>query len=495
MNFKVTTFSNLEGKMKILLVICGIFLMAFTTGDSKSYYNIPISPTSIYTDDFDLDGDKDIIIGHITGVGYTNPSLTILKNDGQGYFEVYDTAKTYFGAQYDIFSKKINGDNYPEIVTFLVYENSSRYIRILINDEGVFDEYQDFSLNQTEPFGHKTFGDANGDGLVDIIIASYGCQCWGILHNQGQGNFSEPEYFDVDYHPTDIKCGNLNNDEIDDIVIGGGDVNIYFPGDSGFEITTFDNGSWFVFIDDFDNDGDNDIIGIDGVYTWNYFSYMENTGNGNFIQHPDTTTHPGGLDFSLTDLDNDGLSEILCLANSFSGIYIFYNKGNFHLGEPEFIPVTYFGEDSRRFHCDDLDNNGFNDIIIVRRHGSPLTANLTILFNDGQGNFVEDPIISTQTSNFEPQTSNLSCNPNPFKTETSISFTTMTSEITRLQIFDLNGNLINSLVNDNLLIDKYTVKWNGRDKNGKEVNTGVYIIRFVSGKQKESCKLIYQKCQ
>lgn len=481
---------------ELLLLFFLIVLLSFTAGKSKSNYNIPISPTSIYTDDFDLDGDKDIIIGHITGVAYTNPSLTILKNDGQGYFEVYDTAKTYFGAQYDIFSYDLYGDGYPEIVTVL-YESEKmkgdNFIRILNLDTTGIVSFNDYFLNNEYGFSHKTYGDANGDGLVDIIIASYGCQCWGILLNQGQGNFSEPEYFDVDYHPTDIKCGNLNNDEIDDIVIGGGDVNIYFPGDSGFEITTFDNGSWFVFIDDFDNDGDNDIVGIDGVYTWNYFSYMENTGNGNFIQHADTTTHPGGLDFSLTDLDNDGLSEILCLANSFSGIYIFYNKGNFHLGEPEFIPVTYFGEDSRRFHCDDLDNNGFNDIIIVRRHGSPLTANLTILFNDGQGSFVEDPITGSETPNppLGIQAPSLMCYPNPFATRTTISFTIEKRERVQLNIFDINGQLIQTIINEELPKGEYKYSWGATDKSRNKLKNGIYFVKIIlNNYQKQVIKTI-----
>ncbi len=470
-----------------------ILWLSFTTGDSKSEYNIPIRPTSIFTDDIDLDDDKDIIIGHITGLGDSNPSVTILKNDGQGYFSIFDTSITYLGSQYDILSNDLYGDGYPEIVTIYSESDkskSSTYIRTLnLNSSGVI-SYNDYFLSNDYGFSYKTYGDANGNNHTDIIIASYGCKCWGILYNQGQGNFSEPDYFGVENHPTDIKCGDLNNDEKDDIVVGGGDVNIYFPTDSGFEQTTIDNGSWHVFIDDFDNDGDNDIVGIDGMYTWNYFSYIENTGNGNFIQHPDTTTHPGGFDFSLTDMDNDGLSEILCLSNTYSGIYIFYNKGNFHLGEPVFIPVTYLGEDSRRFHCDDLDNNGFNDIIIVRRHGSPLPSNLIILFNDGEGNFLENPttgINKTKTDN----NISINCYPNPFINNISFDFIVPEPGIEKISVFDITGKFVINPVEKRIGGLAGTYIWNGLNKLNQEVNPGIYFVEIIlDNRQQQVIKII-----
>ena len=467
---------------KLLLIFFCIFLLAFTIGYSKSEYNIPISPTSIFTDDIDLDNDIDIIIGHLTGIGYTNPSITFLKNNGTGYFDIFDTSLTYLGSQSDIFSNNLYGDYYPEIVTNFSeadYSKTSTYIRILnLNSSGVIN-FNDYFLSNEYGFSYKTYGDVNGNNHTDIIIASYGCQCWGILYNQGQGNFFEPEYFNVTYSPTDIKCGNLNNDEKDDIVVGAADVYIYFPTDTGFELTTFDNGSLHVFINDFDNDGDNDIVGIDGLYTWNYFSYMENTGDGNFIQHPDTTTHPGCFDFFLSDLDNDGLNEILGLSNSLSGIYIFYNKGDFHLFDPVFIPIDYYGESTRRIHCNDLDGNGYNDIIVTRGHGAPLpVGNVIILFNDGNGNFVEDPITDIKTPNPPVcgQALDLLCYPNPFITETTISFTLEKRERVQLHIFDISGQLIQTIVNKELPKGEHRFIWNSTDKFGNKIKKGIYFL-------------------
>lgn len=436
--------------MKRYLLLPIIFLLAFTTSDNKSNYNIPIRPTSIYTIDFDLDDDQDIIVGHLTNMGYTNPSITLMRNNGQGHFSIFDSSYTYLGYQYDIFSRNLYGDQYPEIVTVFFESEKNKsgsYLRILKMDTTGIIGYSDYFTSINYSFDYKTYGDINGDGDIDIIIASYDCQCWGILYNQGEGNFSEPEYYYTEFPPTDVSCENLNNDSFDDIVIGGADVNIYLSNGSGFDEIIFTNGSWDVFIDDFDNDGDNDIVGIDGMYTWNYFSYIENSGNNNFIQHPDTTTHPGCLDFYLSDLDNDGLKEILGLSNNLSGIYIFYNKGNFHIQDPVFIAIDYYGEETRRLRCDDLDGNGYNDIIVVRRHGIPLPANLKILFNDGNGNFIDDPI--TNIPNTEVATQNLlSCFPNPIQSHATIKFNLSKPSTIELILMDNSGRIINYLLSN-----------------------------------------------
>lgn len=475
---------------RLFLIIFALFFLGSSTINDKSDYNIPSKARSIFTDDIDLDNDKDIIIGHLTGVGYTNPSISILKNDGYGYFDIFDTSNTYCGYQYNVFSRNLYGDLYPEIITIMHEAQSSKggnYIRILnINSTGVI-SYNDIFLSFDFGFDYKTSGDVNGDDQTDIIFASYGCQCWGILYNQGQGNFEEPEFYNTEFSPTSITCGNLNDDSYDDIVVGGADVNIYLPNESGFNEIVFTNGSWDVFIDDFDNDGDNDIVGIDGMYTWNYFSYMENTGNNNFVQHPDTTTHPGCLDFFLSDLDCDGLAEILGLSNSLSGIYIFYNKGNFHIYDPIFIPIDYYGESTRRVHCDDLDGNGYNDIIVTRGHGGPLPTNLTILFNDGNGNFIENPVSINETPIIKSHDLKLTCYPNPIHSNGIIKFVLQKPAYVNLLLLDNSGRLVKKIIINKLLhAGQHTTPM-------KSVNLpkGIYYIKLCTDKvYNKSIKII-----
>jgi len=141
-------FSN-----RILLIFVFLLLLAFNTGDSKSEYVIPIRAASVYTDDIDLDGDRDVIVGHLTSIGDTNPSISLLKNIGEGYFEIFDTSQSFLGYQYDIFSTKINNDEYPDIVTrYYQTDNnkSSSFIRVIYMNENGIGNHLDFNIMNNE---------------------------------------------------------------------------------------------------------------------------------------------------------------------------------------------------------------------------------------------------------------------------------------------------------------------------------------------------------
>ncbi len=464
---------------KSLLVIFALFLLGNSTIDNKSNYNIPSRARSIFTDDTDLDNDQDIIIGHLTGVGYTNPSVTLLLNDGQGYFETYDTSNSYYGYQYDIFSADLNNDYYPEIITFLTIDNNTdigRYIRVIINSEGVFNEYQDISLNQSESFDYKTYGDTDGDGFPDIIVSSYGCQCWGILYNDGQGNFAEPEYYYNIPH-NDMDAGLINDDSLTDVVLCGATTEIFYSTGTGFTNQTIDNGSLRVKIDDMNGDQKNDIIGFDNLYAITWITFYENTGDANFIQHEVIELSSGCYRFVTTDLNNDALPDILCLLNSQSRLYILYNTGEFTLADPVFIPIDYYGESTRQIHCDDLDGNGYNDIIITRGYGAPLPANLTILFNDGNGNFVENPITGIETQNPKPKTQNLLCYPNPVHSNATIEFILEKPSEINLVLIDISGKEVKWLVSGRFFqAGKHTV-----NLETGELKKGIYFVKMNFG--------------
>lgn len=480
-----------------IILIFSLSLISFTIGDSKSEYNIPISPISIFTSDIDLDSDVDIVTGHVVNWGHTNKSMSVLMNFNNGLFTISDTMKSFCGSQKSIVTARINEDSLPDIVTFyadISSGNPIRFIRIYYNDNGSFNNYLDFNLNNSSSFQGSYFADINGDNYHEVVVISYSEEYWGFLLNDGQGNLSSPTYYNLNYSPTHIKSGALNEDNYDDIVIGGADLMIKFSQGTNFQTLSFDDGAVDVEITDLDNDGDNDIIGYDDLYYGTQVRFYENQGNNNFLKHEDWSFTPGCYYMIVSDFNNDSLPDLFFHTNADNGMYFYYNLGGFEFGSPEYFPFTNYGEYFRRSCSADFDNNGYNDLVIVRSSGALLpVGNVTILFNDGNGNFSEDPVTNNQSSNNELQTTSLTCYPNPFNYETTISFTAQENEKVRLQVYDLKGNLINTLNNKIVQYGKYNVKWNGTDKNGKEVKTGVYIIQLVTGSQNHSCRIIYNK--
>jgi hypothetical protein len=68
--------------------------------------------------------------------------------------------------------------------------------------------------------------------------------------------------------------------------------------------------------------------------------------------------------------------------------------------------------------------------------------------------------------------------PNPFNPLTSIPFDLPVASYIQIDIWSVDGRLVQTLIRDRVLAGQHTVAWNGRDKLNRSVGTGVYIVRL-----------------
>jgi hypothetical protein len=83
--------------------------------------------------------------------------------------------------------------------------------------------------------------------------------------------------------------------------------------------------------------------------------------------------------------------------------------------------------------------------------------------------------------------------PNPFNPETIIWFkipSNLTNSSVELSIYDINGELVNSLVNDILSTGNYLVKWNGQNSKGKDVSSGIYFYHLKAADKLTTGKML-----
>jgi len=83
--------------------------------------------------------------------------------------------------------------------------------------------------------------------------------------------------------------------------------------------------------------------------------------------------------------------------------------------------------------------------------------------------------------------------PNPFNPETTIRFSTKEAGPVALEIYNVKGQLIKQLVNEDKAAGNHTVVWNGTDLNNQPVSTGVYFYKMNAGSYSSTQKMIMMK--
>ena len=84
--------------------------------------------------------------------------------------------------------------------------------------------------------------------------------------------------------------------------------------------------------------------------------------------------------------------------------------------------------------------------------------------------------------------------PNPFNPTTTISFSvTQTSQFVNLEIYNIKGQKVKTLVSENLEQGQHSIVWYGKDENGKEVGSGIYLYKLQSESFSKTRKMILLK--
>ena len=237
--------------------------------------------------------------------------------------------------------------------------------------------------------------DFNQDGLDDIFIGSAKNQVSKIYYQTKKSEFKEySEPFENDVLSEDVNCvvDDFDGDGRIDLIVasGGSEFSNFSPElrdrlylnngymnfqklDNSFaSILTFESTST-ISSDDIDNDGDKDLFvgtrlnpGSYGTQTKNFI--LINNGKGIFS---DATSQYLGkdkimkmvTDSEFIDIDNDGKNELV-VVGEWMPILVFKNLNNKFLNISDSLGLSKTNGLYNEVHCLDINNDGFNDIII-----------------------------------------------------------------------------------------------------------------------------------
>lgn len=346
--------------------------------------------------DLNNDGNLDLLGNRLQRLG-----------NGDGTFAEVSEFSEYSYRQYNVTSEDFNGDGVDDLVvnnSRLVFGYGFRVednISVLLNDGlGTFDVRVSLTSDNENSVVNK--GDFNGDGFVDLAISNdlftSGFNDYyyreltssqvSVLLSNNDGTFSDVINTEITIDNSILAAADLDNNGIDDIItkeaiqFGNGDGTFTNPialdQTLASAIETSDSYSNVVIIpEDFNGDGNIDLVTAAISYQNNKLSIVLGNGDGTFVAGEELISGFDVTDIDVSDYDGDGIADIAAANGRENSISVF--AGN---GDGTFKDVVKFavGRNPRNLISGDLDNNGNNDLLVV----NDFSDDISILLNNNE---------------------------------------------------------------------------------------------------------------
>ena len=120
---------------------------------------------------------------------------------------------------------------------------------------------------------------------------------------------------------------------------------------------------------------------------------------------------------------------------------------------------------------------------------NPKAWTFVLLENGSEQLATDDPITFISPEDYRLEQNY----PNPFNPNTTIQYTVPISRKVSVKIYNVNGQLVNTLINNEMVsAGTHKVMWNGKNKNGLSVSTGMYFysLEWAGMKKVKSMTLL-----
>ncbi len=480
-------------------------------------------------------------VGDVNGDGYDDVAV--------GCFRIYsdqDTAKVfvYYGSAVmdtvhdvlisdwsgghdglSICGSDINGDGYSDLIVCRdkVYIHYGSPTGPSVTPNIVF------GGRLYESFTSVATGDLNGDDTTDLIVGDF----WNMNGNGhvniylGSAAFDTIPWLVIRGHGgeesgSDVKSGgDVNNDGYEDLAVGA----FNYDGERG-RVYLFHGGNTMDTVPDWWKDGSPgdqwfgangrladiciDSMGFDRIWAgepwfptgypmspgplnglvWLFYggTTMDSLPDITIIGSSESSEIPLAACVSIYD-SLSGYSNLF--AGSNDGADTAYGKGYYWLGRNPLDTIVdgwvegrnkYDRFTSRGNSAGDVNNDGREEVIFANNNGSD---RLVVICKYTGPNGIDMPI-----ANGELLMAKLHQNaPNPFKHITTIKYQITKPGKVSIKTYNIAGQLVKKLVNEDKKTGSYKVTWDGRDEKGILVSNGVYLCRLQAGDDAETMKM------
>lgn len=194
------------------------------------------------------------------------------------------------------------------------------------------------------------------------------------------------------------------------------------------------------------------------------------------------------------DLDGDGNKELFLTNANLSFVFKYDGNGNYYMDFVIPAPTLesiYTTQDLERIDIADLDGNGVMEIIpqYFLSKGWPESWEYRSVFL--KRNNLSD--IEDKEPTFPKEYQIFQNYPNPFNPETKVKFALPNTSEVKIKVYDILGKEIQEIINESRQSGEYEITWNGTDKSGSNVPSGVYFITLFAVPESSGKASSFQK--
>jgi len=324
----VTNAGLAEGVIGVLLGKGdGTFLpvVTYNSGGDFAY--------SVVVADVNGDGKPDLLVADCGLIGinvcnHSNGLVGVLLGNGDGTFQPVVTYDSGGSTTVSIAVADVNADGKPDVLLANECGNSSTCadgsVGVLLgNGDGTFQKATTYDTKYD--IDSVAVADVNGDGKLDLLVASSGNSRVGVLLGNGDGTFQPIVIYDSGgISSLSVAVADVNGDGKPDLLVANrcdtsgncahGSVSVLLGnGDGTFQTAvSYDpggTGAQSVAVADVNGDGKPDLVVA--IFYYNTVAVLLGNGDGTF--QAATTYGSGGnspTSVAVADLNGDGLLDV-----------------------------------------------------------------------------------------------------------------------------------------------------------------------------------------
>jgi len=211
-----------------------------------------------------------------------------------------------------------------------------------------------------------------------------------------------------------------------------------------------------------------------------YIAFRHNDENKRFILLDEIRVFlgelsPGTVSGVVTDEDNLPVEGVVVLVVGTELQATTTANGMYNIPN---LPVGKFTVTATKEGYED-----YTSIELTMLAGGTLTHNIRLNKITSEDDIIGVPVVTALNANF----------PNPFNPSTMISFDIAQEGHVKIEIFNIRGQRVRTLVNDHVPVGSHKVEWNGTDDFGRTVGTGIYFYNMQTGEYFSTRRMVLMK--